>query len=97
MHAILVSALNGALAFVLRTVVFKALLFSVLLVVVTQFVPALLDLLPFNPVESIRESLQGSGDAILWGFALLKLDVGLPLMLGAQVAAFAIRRLPLVG
>jgi hypothetical protein len=101
MHAILLSAFNATLGWVLKVVVVKALVFGLLLVVTTEFTEALLNQLAnmgaTGGVDGITGAINGLPSAALYFIGLLRLDAGIPLILSAYVAGFAIRRLPIIG
>lgn len=97
MFAILVSFGWTVLSFVLRTVVLKALVFGLLLLVTTEFTQALISKLGSTSVDALPSALAGLPSGALWLMGVVRLDVGIPLILSAYVAAFAIRRIPLIG
>ena len=98
MHAILISAFGGLMTWLVRVVVVKFLVFGLLLMVTTEFVSFLVEQLgENNPVDGVQGALSSLPSAALYFIGVLRLDVGIPLIFAAYGAAFAIRRLPIVG
>ncbi|WP_067739077.1 DUF2523 family protein [Novosphingobium naphthalenivorans] len=99
MYAILISAFNTVLGWVLRALVFKVIVFGVLLFVTTEATQYMLEKLTEvgNPTDTLQSSISGIGSGALYFIGLLRLDVGIPLILSAYVTGFAIRRLPIIG
>jgi hypothetical protein len=97
MFGILLSAGNALLAWLVRVVVMKALIFGVLLAITTAASSYLLTKLEASPLANLETSLGQLGSGTLWLLGILRMDVGLPLLLSAHFTAFAIRRLPVIG
>lgn len=95
MYGILFSALNSAMAYLLRTVVVKFLVFSALFLVVKELMDAMSDLLPKSTeLQSLFDALPDS----CWYFAnLLELPYGITLVVSALFTRFIIRRIPVIG
>ena len=95
MLGILVSAFNAILAWLVRSVLVKFVLFFGLWFVTTEFMQVLA---PYLPDASALSSALGGLPADLWYFLdLFKVSYGVPLVLSAYVTRFAIRRLPIIG
>lgn len=99
MYGILISAFNATLAWLLRAVVAKVIVFGLLLLVTTEATQYMLGKLTEigDPTATLQTSISGIGSGALYFIGLLRLDVGLPLILSAYVAGFAIRRMPIIG
>ncbi|MFM0260914.1 DUF2523 family protein [Paraburkholderia sediminicola] len=97
MFAILVSAANVALGFLLRSVVAKFFLYFALYFFVTEAI----SLLQLSHVLPTATSLAGAFGAIgndVWYFLdLCAFSFGAPLVVSAYVTRFIIRRLPIIG
>lgn len=97
MFAILVSAANVALGFLLRSVVAKFFLYFALYFFVTEAI----SLLQSSHVLPTAASLVGAFGAIgndVWYFLdLCAFSFGAPLVVSAYVTRFIIRRLPIIG
>lgn len=97
MFAILVSAANVALGFLLRSVVAKFFLYFALYFFVTEAI----SLLQSSHVLPTAASLAGAFGAIgndVWYFLdLCAFSFGAPLVVSAYVTRFIIRRLPIIG
>lgn len=95
MFGILLSAINAALGFLLRSVLVKFAVFFGLFFVTTEFVPLITGLLPSS--NALSSSL-GSIPSEVWYFLdLFNVSAGIPLLLSAYVTRFTIRRLPVIG
>jgi hypothetical protein len=92
MYAILLSAFNTILGFVLRSVIVKFVVFFALYFVVTGFVQVLSSSGILPSASSLSSGLSGMGAGV-WYF----LDTGFPLVVAAMVARFIIRRIPFIG
>jgi len=99
MYGILLSAFNSVLAFVLRAVVMKSLVFGLLLFIATEATSWFLDKISSmgDPTSGLQSAISGMGSGALFFIGVLRLDVGLPMIFAAYVAGFAIRRLPIIG
>ncbi len=97
MFGILVSALNTALAWFVRGVVIKFVILSAIFYVVTWIAESVLGQLDISPLTGLQTVINGIPTGVLWFASKLRLDVGLPLILGAMLTKFVIRRLPIIG
>jgi hypothetical protein len=97
MWGILVSAFNVILGWVFRTVIIKFVIFSALFLLVTELMTAILTKLDLSPVSGLQAALGGIPSGVLFFLGLFRFDFGLPLLLGAMLTRFIIRRLPIVG
>lgn len=95
MYGIFVSALNFILGWVFKSVIVKFVLYFGLWFVATEFIAIVSSHLP---LASALTSAFGGLDSGFWWFAdMFGLSYGLPMMIGAYVTRFAIRRIPLIG
>jgi hypothetical protein len=97
MFAILVSAFNTALGWLVRGVVIKFVILTALYYVVTWIADAVLSRLDISSLTNLQSTLGGLPEGILFFCGLFRVDVGLPLILGAMLTKFLIRRLPIIG
>lgn len=97
MFGIVLSALNAALGFVLRSVVVKFVTFFALWYVTTEFVGALQQVGILPTAANLNASLSGL-PATTWYFLdLFAVPQGMQLVLTALVTRFIVRRLPVIG
>ena len=97
MFGIVLSALNAILGWIFRGVVIKFEILTALYYVITFIVSEVLSLLDISPVQNLETSINSLGASILFFMGVFKLEVGIPLILGAMLTAFMIRRLPFIG
>lgn len=97
MWGILVSAFNVALGWLVRGVVIKFVILSAIYYVVTWIAEAVLSQLDISPLTGLQTVINGIPDGILYFLGVFRFDVGLPLLLGAMLTKFIIRRLPIIG
>ena len=97
MYAILVSAFSWVLNWFLRGVVIKFIILTALFYVVEWIGSAVLSQIDISPLTGMQTLLDSLPTGVLWFMALFRFDVGLPLVLGAMLSKFIIRRLPIIG
>ena len=97
MWGLLISGFNFLLGWIFRGVVVKFIILSVLYYVVTWVAEAVLGQLDISPLTGLQSVLNGLPAGILWMCGVFRLDVGLPLILGAMLTKFLIRRIPFIG
>lgn len=95
MFAILASAINLALGFVLRSIIVKFVLFFGLFFITTSFIAILSPLLP--DASALTYSLGGIPSAVWYFLDLFNVSAGIPILLSAWVTRFIIRRIPVIG
>ncbi|MFZ6864710.1 DUF2523 family protein [Undibacterium sp. Ji67W] len=95
MFGILVSAFNFILAWVVRSVLVKFVLYFGLYFVTTEFIQIISSLLPnANSLNGALSSIAANTSYFLDVFAL---QSGLSLIISAYVTRFIIRRIPIIG
>lgn len=97
MYGILVSAFNFLLGWIFRGVVIKFIILTALYYVVTWIAESVLSQLDISPLTGLQTVLDAIPTGVLWFMTHLRADVGIPLILGAYLTAFFIRRLPVIG
>ena len=97
MFGILVSAANYLLGWLVRGVVVKFVILGAIYYVVTWIAEEVLTQLDISPLTGLQTVVDAIPTEIIWFMGLFRFDVGLPLMLGAMLTAFVIRRLPIIG
>lgn len=97
MVGIIISAVNFVLGWIFRGVVVKFIILSAIYYVVTWIAEAVLNQLDISPLTGLQGVIDALPAGILWFMAVFRFDVGLPLILGAYLTAFIIRRLPIIG
>lgn len=84
--------------FVLREVVVKFVILTVVFAVLAVVVPMAINyVLPFVGGSSLTSAFNGLDGGVWYFLDFFALDYGLPLILSAYVARFLIRRLPFIG
>ncbi|MBW8365223.1 MAG: hypothetical protein K0M39_11785 [Rhizobium sp.] len=95
MFGILLSAVNVALGFAFRGIIVK---FGIMFAAWYLALELITALVAYVPSTSAVSSAMGQFPPLLWYFLdLARIDIGIPLMLGAMTTRFLIRRLPFVG
>lgn len=89
------SALYALAGFVLRSGVVKFGVFFGLFFVTTEFIAALLPMLP--GVSSLTSAFSAVGPGVWFFLDLFKVPFGVSLCLSAMATRFIIRRIPLIG
>lgn len=98
LYGIVLSALNATLAFVLKKVVVKALLFGGLFFVVHEFTGLVIEkLFPSNGATSLTNSFSSLTPEIWYFLDLTAVPLGVPMILSAYVSRFILRRIPIIG
>lgn len=95
MFAILLSAVNTLLAFLVRGVLIKFVVFTALYFVVSELVSAMVSLLPNG--SSLTSAFTGISSATWYFLDLFAASQGIPLIIAALVTRFIIRRIPVIG
>ncbi|WP_304349394.1 DUF2523 family protein [Comamonas testosteroni] len=97
MFGILMSAFGSSLGWVFRVVVIKFIVFTVLFVVVSAFMAAIVNygVIPsFSNAQSMAGNIS-SGAAYI--FSLFKIWTGISMIITAYITRFMIRRIPFIG
>lgn len=97
MWGILISAAYSVLGWVIRGVVIKFIVLGALYYVVAWIAESVLTQLDISPLTGLQSLLNGLPGSLLYLMGVFRLDVGLPLLLGAMLTSFLIRRLPIIG
>lgn len=95
MYAILISALNAILGFVLRSILIKFVLYFALFFVTTEFIQIITSMLPTG--SSLSSALGGIPSGVWYFLDLFNVSIGIPILLSAWVTRFIIRRIPIIG
>ncbi len=95
MFGILLSALNAALAFLVRSILVKFVVYFALFFVTTEFIAVISSMLPTG--DTLSRAFGTIGGDVWYFLNLFNLRAGLPLILSAWVTRFVIRRLPIIG
>lgn len=101
MYAILMSFLAGALTWLVRAILIKAVFYFALFYVATEGIAYLAQYLTANnenmSAGGISALLANTTPAVKYFLQMFRFDVGLPAILSAFVLRFAVRRLPVIG
>ncbi|MEY0023036.1 DUF2523 family protein [Providencia rettgeri] len=95
MYRLIVSAFNFLLGFVLRTLVIKFVVFSALFLVVSEFVPVILNLLPAS--SNLPDLINQLPNSVWYFMNLFAVITGLKIVISAFLTRFIIRRIPIIG
>jgi len=95
MFGIVLSALNAVLAFVVRSVIVKFVLYFGLFFVTTEFIAVLTNILPTG--AALTSAFGGLPNDVWYFLDLCNVSAGVPILLSAWVTRFIIRRIPLIG
>lgn len=91
------SALSWLLNWIFRTVIIKFVILTCIWSVISWIASEVLSKLDISPLTNLQSTLGGLSNGILYFLGLFRLDVGLPLMMGAMLTKFLIRRIPFIG
>ena len=97
MYAILISAAWSVLTWLVRTVILKFVLYAVIYLIITDFLPALISKFVPDVSTMLTNALTALPAGVWWFMDLFQATAGIPLVLSAVAVRFIIRRLPLVG
>jgi hypothetical protein len=95
MFGILLSAFNTVLAWLVRSLLVKFVIFFALYFITTEFVALIVNLLPDG--SSINSTLSGIGSATWYFLDAFKVTTGISLVVSAYATRFIIRRIPVIG
>lgn len=95
MFGILLSALNAALAWLVRSLVVKFVVFVALYLVTSEFVSVLLSILPDG--AAVRGAMAGVTNATWYFLDVFMIQAGISMVVSAYATRFIIRRIPVIG
>lgn len=95
MFGILVSAFNSVLAWIVRSVLVKFVVFFALYFITTEFVAVITVLLPTS--SPLNGALSGIAANTAYFLDVFALQSGLSLVVSAYATRFLIRRIPVIG
>lgn len=95
MFAILASAFNAALGFIFRGVIVKFGIMFAAWYIAIELVTAVVSYVPSS--AALTSALTAFPPTLWYFLDLMRLDLGIPLMLGALTTRFLIRRIPFIG
>lgn len=91
------SLLNTALGWIFRAVTIKFVLFTALVMILAPLTDLLLGLIDETALGELQDLVGSLPNDVLFYMLVFRLDVGIPLLVGAMIVKFFIRRLPFVG
>jgi hypothetical protein len=91
------SALSWLMNWIFRTVIIKFVILTVLWEVVAWVGREVLSKLDISPLTDLQSNIGGLPSGILYFCGLFRVDIGLPLVMGAMLTKFLIRRIPIIG
>ncbi len=95
MFGIVLSALNAVLAFLVRSILVKFVVYFALFFVTTEFISVISDILPTG--SDLSSALGGVPSDVWYFIDLFNVSTGIPILLSAWVTRFIIRRIPVIG
>lgn len=95
MFGIVLSALNAALAFLVRSILVKFVVYFALFFVTTEFISVIGSMLPTG--DGLSAALGGIPSDVWFFLDLFNVSSGIPILLSAWVTRFVIRRIPVIG
>ncbi|EJL85639.1 hypothetical protein PMI16_03419 [Herbaspirillum sp. CF444] len=95
MFGIVLSALNVVLAFVVRSIIVKFVVFFGLFFITTEFIAVISNILPTG--ADLSAALGGLPGDVWYFLDLFNVSAGIPVLLSAWVTRFIIRRIPVIG
>lgn len=95
MFGILVSAFNSVLAWIVRSILVKFVVFFALYFITTEFVAVITGLLPTS--SALNGALSGIAANTAYFLDVFALPSGLSLVVSAYATRFLIRRIPVIG
>lgn len=95
MYTLIISAFNFLFGFVLRTLVIKFVVFSSLFIIVSEFVPVILNLLPSS--SNLPDLINQLPDSVWYFMNLFTVITGLKIVISSFLTRFIIRRIPIIG
>lgn len=97
MWGILVSAFNRILGWLVSALTIKFAILTTLYAVIAWIADAVLSVIDISPLTGLQTLLNSMPPGLLYMLGVFRFDVGLPMLLGAMLAKFLIRRLPFIG
>jgi len=97
MFQVLYAVFNYALGWLVRGAVIKFVILSAVYYVVTFIADAVFGRLDISAMSGLQTAFSSLPESTLYFMGVFRLDVGIPLILGAMLTAFIIRRLPFIG
>ncbi len=95
MFGIVLSALNAALAFLVRSILVKFVVYFALFFITTEFIGVISTLLPTG--SDLSGALGGISAEVWYFLDFFNVSAGIPVLLSAWVTRFIIRRIPVIG
>lgn len=95
MFGIILSAINAALAFFVKSVVLKGIVLLILFSITTTFIPLLISLLPNT--SGLSNALSFITCEMWYWLEPFQFGNGLAIVLNAYALRFIIRRIPVIG
>ena len=91
------STINYALKFVYSVTAMKAVIFTAMYWIFKTIWDYALQLVASVSLDSLGQSVASIPAGALYFILVFRIDVGLPMILGAFIVRFTIRRLPVIG
>lgn len=97
MFAILRSAINYLLDFLLKGSISKFGVFTAIYYIVSELGSLVMSKIDKSNLTNISSLVSGLPSDVLFFLGVFRVEVGLPMIIAAFVVRFAIRRLPIIG
>lgn len=97
MWSLLLNFLNYAMGKVFRALVIKFVVYSVIIAVVAGLAAFIFEQVLNVNFLGLKNMIGGLPDGLLFFMVYFQFHIGLPLVFGAAIAKFTIRRIPVIG
>lgn len=97
MWVLLVNFFNFAMGWILRGAVIKFFFFTAIVLLIAGLVGLVFNLLANVDFAGLSTLVSNLPPGLLWFLHVFQFHIGMPLMLGALLTRFAIRRIPVIG
>lgn len=84
-------------SWIVREIVVKFIVFAALFALLSLVGPLLMGYASAWTPQKLTDAFSGLAPGVWWFLDKFALDIGVPMLLSANIAAFLIRRLPVVG
>ena len=91
------SVVSSALNFIFRLSIVKFVVFGALSLVLTPLMAIIMGLVEATGIGDLQALFDLLPEGVLYFLVVFRFDIGLPMIIGAMLTRFFIRRLPVVG
>jgi hypothetical protein len=97
MFGIIKSAFFSVLSWLIKGATIKFVILSAIYFVITWIIESVLPSIDISPLAGLQALVNTLPSGLVYFLGVFRVDVGLPMLLGAMLTAFIIRRLPIIG